>query len=80
VQNEELEPYKQEWLARQKMQWFEQQRAEAETGGKFVAWEEWEGELEHRWVVNELPSLDLVWTRRVHSHAVISKMANAQAT
>jgi hypothetical protein len=48
VQNEELEPYKQEWLARQKMQWFEQQRAEAETGGKFVAWEEWEGELEQR--------------------------------
>lgn len=65
VPNEELEQYKQEWLAQQKMQWFEQQRAEWEAGGKLVTWEEWEGELEHRWIVNELPSLDLVWTRRV---------------
>jgi rubrerythrin len=63
AQNKELEQHQQEWLVQQKMQWLEQQRAEWEAGGKLVPWAEWERELEYRWTVNELPSLELVWAR-----------------
>ena len=61
----ELEQQKQSWLDRQKSEWFARERAEWEATGQLGAWAEWEGELEKRWTVNELPTLELVWERQV---------------
>lgn len=61
----ELEPQKQAWLDRQQDEWFARERADWEATGRLVTWAEWEGELEKRWMVNELPSLELRWERQV---------------
>ena len=61
----ELEEQKQEWLERRKSEWFVEERADWEAAGRPFVWEEWKGELEKRWTVNELPSLELIWERRV---------------
>jgi hypothetical protein len=54
------EQQRQEWLARQKIAWLDQERARWEAGGKQVPWAEWVGERELQWMT-ELPHRELEW-------------------
>jgi hypothetical protein len=76
VRNEKLERQKHEWLAQQKGEWFERQQAEWEAKGKLIPWAGWEGELEYQWTVNELPSLELAWERRVAEEEIAEEEAS----
>jgi len=57
------EQQRQEWLARQKIAWLDQERARWEAGGKQVPWAEWVGERELQWMT-ELPHRELEWALR----------------
>jgi rubrerythrin len=59
----QLERQKQAWLEQQKMAWLDKRRAEWEAAGKQTPWAEWIAEREFEWAVNQLPNLELEWTR-----------------
>lgn len=69
----ELAPQKQAWLDRRREEWFARERADWEATGRLVPWAEWEGELEKRWTVNELPSLELRWERQIAEAELVRK-------
>src|SRR4051812_43023825 len=67
-----LEKLKQAWLEQQKMEWLEAQRLAWEADGKLVPWIEWLTQQELGWVVNELPSRELLWTLRLAEQEAIA--------
>jgi rubrerythrin len=61
----EEEKQKHHWLAQQKMAWLDHKRAAWEAEGKQVPWAEWIGERELEWLVNQLPTHELAWVKRL---------------
>jgi rubrerythrin len=78
TQHPEMEQQKQLWFERQRSAWFARQRSEWETTDNPVPWTEWEGELENCWIVNELPSLELLWARHVAKEEIKSEERDAE--
>ncbi|MEW6297875.1 MAG: ferritin-like domain-containing protein [Thermodesulfobacteriota bacterium] len=70
AEQEQLERQKREWLEQQKMAWLEKRRAEWEAAGKPIPWAAWQAEREFEWTVNELPTRELEWAKRLAEQAL----------
>lgn len=55
------ETQKHDWLAQQKMAWFDERRALWEAEDKPLPWAEWIARRESEWTANELPNRELQW-------------------
>lgn len=74
----ELARQKEAWIDQQKGKWFARERADWEAAGRPVVWAEWEGELEKRWTVNEMPTLDLIWKNKVAEEELAHRKASSE--
>ena len=74
----ELVRRKEAWIDQQKSKWFARERADWEAAGRPVVWAEWEGELEKRWTVNEMPTLDLIWKSKVAEEELARRKASSE--
>jgi hypothetical protein len=73
------EQQRQEWLARQKSAWLDQERARWEAAGKQTPWAEWVGEREFQWIT-ELPHRELEWALRQNGTDVEELGAATEST